>query len=369
VRLRPSSGTGSLTEAGDSVFAVILAGGGGTRLWPVAHRGVPKPFLSLDGGASLFRRTYDRIVTLVGASRVLVVTAAADLRWVRRHAPEIPRAHVLSEGAGRDTAAAVALAALWLRSRLGDAFMVVLPADHVVRPASVFRSTVRTALAAARNGGMLVTLGVPAGSPDPGFGYIRPLRRGPLRDVATVREFVEKPSRRRAVGMVRSGRYLWNSGIFVWKASAILSALESHRPDIVRPLRRWTRRARPGAWRVPEAVMRRVPRAPIDRAVLERSRDVLVVRAPFAWSDVGNWNAAGVLLRGDTRGNAALGRLLALDARRCLAVNPGGLTVILDLDEVVVVRSDRTLLVCHRRAAHRVREVVGRLEGPLAPYR
>jgi mannose-1-phosphate guanylyltransferase/mannose-6-phosphate isomerase len=330
---------------------------------------VPKPFLSLDGGASLFRRTYERIAPLVGRSRVLVVTAASDVSWVRRQAPEVPSRHILAEEVGRDTATAVALAAHWLRSRYGDSIMVVLPADHSIRPAVVFRSAMRSAIRAARALGGLVTLGVPPRSAETGLGYIRPAGREVMPGVRKVESFVEKPAAARAARMVRSGRYLWNSGIFVWKASSILQALERHRRDIATPVERWTRRASRGVWRAPAGVLRRIPRAPIDRAVLERSRELLVIRAPFDWSDVGSWDALGGLLHKDARGNAAIGRIVALDASRCLGVNGGGLTVFIGLQDVVAVRSGNVVLVCHRAAVQRVREVVRRLRGPLAAYR
>ena len=349
-------------------MAVILAGGMGSRLWPLGRIGSPKPFLRLDRGVSLFRHTYERIVPLVGRSRVLVVTGAPDLIWVRRQAPEIPRQNILTEEVGRDTAAAIGLAAHWLRSRHGDAIMVVLPADHAIRPAAAFRSAIRRAIHAAREARRLVTLGVPPRSPDPGFGYIRPAGRELLPGVFKARAFVEKPPAARAARMIRSG-WLWNTGIFVWSATAILEALARHRPAVAAPLEEWARRRPRGSWKVPAAVLRRVPRASIDRAVLERSPDVVVLRATFVWSDVGNWEAFGMLFRGRPGGNAGIGRVIAMDSRRCLGVNDGGLTVFVGLEGVVAVRSGDVVLVCRRIAAQQVREVVRRLQGPLSAYR
>jgi mannose-1-phosphate guanylyltransferase/mannose-6-phosphate isomerase len=327
-------------------------------LWPLAGPRSPKPFLPLDRGVSLFRRTYDRIVPVVGPSRVLVVTGGAHVAWVRRQAPEIPRDRILVEGAGRDTAASIALAAHWLRRRQGEAIMIVLPADHAIRPVSAFRSAIRRGVEAVRRTGSLMTIGVPAVSPQTGFGYILPAGTGNPGGVRAVQTFIEKPGPRAAARMVRAGGYLWNSGIFIWKASTILEHLARRRPDIAAPIERWTRHAARGPWRVPASVLKRVPGAPIDRAVLEGSRNMLVLRAPFAWSDVGNWDALGSLLSADARGNSAIGDVLAMDADRCLGVNESGLTVFVGVSEIVAVYSRGMLLVCHRDSVQDVRQVV-----------
>lgn len=348
---------------------MILAGGDGTRLWPLARLLAPKPFLPLDGGVSLFRRTYDRILPVVGPSRTIVVTGAAHISWVRRQAPGIPQGQILAEETGRDTAASIALAAHWLRRRYGDAIMIVLPADHAIHPVSAFRAAVRRGIGVVRRTGSLMTIGVPAASPQVGFGYILPSGKRRVQGVQTVRAFIEKPGARRTVRMVRSGRYMWNSGIFIWRTSTILEELARHRPDIAAPLEKWTRRAPRGEWRIPASVLRSVPRVPIDRAVLERSNNVLVLRAPFAWSDVGNWDALGALLPADAWGNSAIGRILALDSEQCLGVNENGLTVFVGVKDIVAVHSRGVLLVCHRDAAQRVREVVHDLRGPLGAWR
>jgi mannose-1-phosphate guanylyltransferase len=177
-----------------------------------------------------------------------------------------------------------------------------------------------------------------------------------------VAAFVEKPTAERARRMVRSGRYLWNSGMFAWRASSILDELRRHRPGIAAPLQRWSRRGRrAGPWWIPAAVLRRVPALSVDRAVLERSERVLVTPGAFRWADVGNWEAVGRLLIRDTDGNASVGGLLAIDSRRCVAFNEGGLTVLVGVEDLVAVRSGDALLVCHRGSAQRVREAVRRL--------
>jgi len=344
-------------------FAVILAGGPGTRLWPLASPARPKPFLPLLRGKSIFRLTYERIAPLSGRRCVLVVAGVEHRAWVRRQAPEVAADRLLLEEVGRNTAATVATAALWIRARSPQGIMVVLPSDHFVTPAGAFRSAIRTAARAAARSGGLVTIGVPARSPDTGFGYIRPSGRLIAPGIRSVSAFVEKPDAARARRMVRSGRYLWNSGIFVWKADAILEELRRHSPEVLGPLESWARRSRGGSWTVPAGVLRRVPSLPIDRAVLEKSARTLVLRAPFRWSDLGNWDALGGILPRDRLGNGGIGRVIAVGSSGCLGVNEGGLTAFVGVHDLVAIRSGHEVLVCHRGAAQRVRDLRERLRG------
>lgn len=350
-------------------YAVLLAGGSGTRLWPLAGPARPKPFLPLVGGRSLFRATYDRIVPLVGRKRVLVVAGKEHARWVRRVAPEIAAEHLLLEEIGRNTAASVTIAALWIRERHGDGLMIVLPSDHWIQPAAAFRGAVRRAARVARRTECLMTIGIPARFPDTGFGYIRPAGRRAGPGVRRVAAFVEKPEAARARRMVRSGGYLWNSGMFVWTAGAILRELQRHRTDVLRPLEAWAGRSGHRTWRVPREVLSKVPPVPIDRAVLESSSRALVLRAPFRWSDLGNWDALGRVLDSDRGGNGGIGRILAVDSTNCLGVNEGGTTVFVGVHDLAAIRSGPDVLICHRKAAQRVRDAARRLRALSVPGR
>jgi len=341
-------------------YAIILAGGAGTRLWPLARASRPKPFLPLVQGQSLFRLTYERIAPLTGLRHVVVVAAAEHRSWVRRQAHEVAADRLLLEERGRNTAAAVAAAALWVRARSPNGIMIVLPSDHFITPVAVFRAAMRRAVRAADGGGGLVTIGVPARHPDTGFGYIRPTKRLVAPGIHRVSLFAEKPGAARARAMVRSGRYLWNSGIFVWKAEAILDELGRHAPEVLEPLASWARHRRAGPWRIPARILRRVPSLPIDKAVLEKSTRTLVQRATFRWSDLGNWDALGDILPRDRRGNGGIGRVVAFGSSGCLGVSEGGLTVFVGVSDLAAVRSGDVLLVCHRRSAQQVREIAQR---------
>jgi mannose-1-phosphate guanylyltransferase/mannose-6-phosphate isomerase len=341
------------------VYAVILAGGSGTRLWPLASDTRPKQFLTLFGGRSLFQRTAARAAAIAGWDRTIVVAGRRHASLLREQAPRVSPARTILEGEGRNTAASVALGARLALSRQGDGILVVLPSDHWIAPPSGFHRTLRAAVEEVRRRPVLATIGVRAASPETGFGYIRPARRSRPAVPVAVEAFVEKPGAATARRMVCSGRWLWNSGIFVWRASTILAALAGHAPALARAAASAPLRRGPGGWVVGAGAMARIPAAPIDRAVLEKTRRLVVVPAGFGWSDLGNWNAVAALLAAQPWGGRARGAGLAIDARRCEAINPGGLTVFVGVDDVVAVRSGGALLVCHRGAVQRVRAIPG----------
>jgi mannose-1-phosphate guanylyltransferase len=341
------------------VYAVVLAGGAGTRLWPMARPERPKQFLTLFGGKSLYQRTAARAAALAGWHRTVVVAGLGHAALVRAQAPRVAPDRVILEGRGRNTSASVALAARWARARHDDALLVVMPSDHWIDSRAGFLKTIRAATTAARRPGVLATIGVPAVAAETGFGYIR-AAGGPASAAARpVAAFVEKPGLPAARRMIRSGRYLWNSGIFVWRASTILAALATHAPRLARAAGRAVLRRRAAGWICPGRDMVRIPDEPIDRAVLEKAGRVVVVRAGFEWSDLGDWNAVGRLLASQPWGRAARGRSLAIEARRCTAVNPGGTTVFVGVADLVAVRSGDALLVCRRDTVQRVRDIPG----------
>ena len=347
---------------------MILAGGRGERLWPRARRRRPKPFVPLFGGPSLFQRTAARARALAGTSRVLVVCGADQAGWVRRQAPWLPPRAVVREAIGRDTAASVALAALLLRRERRPGIMVVLPADQFVAPRPVFAADVRRAARAAAREGALALLGMPPTSAATGYGYVAVGGPAGVPGVRRARGFVEKPDARRAERLVRGGRHLWNCGVFIGAPETFLRETRRHAPRVLVPLERFASAARL-PWRVPRRALAAVPKVPFDRAVLERTDRLLVVRGRFRWSDLGTWAALADLAEAVPHQARAEGIALADgSAAGCVAFNPGGLTAFVGVRDVVVVRDGRAVLVCHRSAAQRVRDVVRRLRGRSAAY-
>lgn len=329
-----------------TAYAVILAGGGGTRLWPASRRRQPKQFLPLaPGGRSLFEATVARVRPLVPLERVLVVTAASQVAQVRAALPELPDANLVVEPVGRNTAPAIALAARTLERRgQGEAVMAVLPSDHVVTDEAAFIRTLGHALAAAER--HLVTCGIPPTRPETGFGY---LELGPRTDGAAreVRRFVEKPDLARAREYLASGNYLWNSGMFFFRVDRILDELRRHLPALLPAL---------------DARYEDAPAVSIDYGVMEKAEDIWSVPGAFGWSDVGSWGDLAGLHPADAAGQTRLGGpLVAIDARDNVVVGEP-LVALVGVEGLVVVATEDAILIAPKGRSQEVRAVVAALE-------
>ena len=336
-------------------YAVVIAGGSGTRFWPRSRARAPKQLLAILGGRSLLQDTVARISPPVRRDRVLVVTGRAHARAVRRQLPRLAAGSVLVEPEARNTAAAIALAALHIARRAPDAVMAVLPADHAISRLGLFRRDLALALDVAERSSALVTIGVEPTHPETGYGYIRvgePLP-GTRGRAARVESFIEKPDRARAEALLAEGRVLWNSGIFAWRVDVILRALRRQLPGVIEPLE--------AAGRNLAAAYRRLPAISIDHGVLEHAAEVAVVRARFGWSDVGSWATVAALWSGGNGRNVLRGRALPIDSRGCLIDSPERLVAVLGVDDLVIVDTPDAVLVCRKDRAQDVRLIVDEL--------
>ncbi len=346
------------------LYAVILAGGSGTRFWPASRRSRPKQFLPIWGGRPMIAETCERLRGLVPPARTLVVTAENQAELVRAALPELPGENLLAEPAGRNTAPGIALAAEVLAGRGGDAVQVVLPSDHVIRPTEAFQRTLQAAAEEAASAEVLVIFGVRPDHPATGYGYIAAgeelHERGGI-PVLAVQRFVEKPDLARAREFLASGRYLWNSGMFVWRTSAIRAALRLHAPAIAQAFQGWR------SGESLRSIYAALPKAAVDTAVLERAANVRLLPIDYSWSDVGTWAALSEIHAADERGNWPVlsggARLVTEDASGCLAYAEGDEVIaLLGVRDLVVVRAGDATLVCPRDRVQEVRALVERLE-------
>ncbi|HEX5437540.1 MAG TPA: mannose-1-phosphate guanylyltransferase [Gemmatimonadaceae bacterium] len=327
-----------------SQWAVILAGGVGSRFWPLSTPRRPKQLLPLVDDDPLLVDAVRRVLPLVCADHVLVITSAALAPAVRTALPELPRENVLAEPRPAGTGPALAWAAAEIvRRGGGGALMLSTHADWAIGDAEAFRATlVRAAGAAGRHRG-LVTVGIVPSRPDPGFGYIQP--GGDVDGARRVARFVEKPDRATAERMVRDG-YLWNSGIFAWRAGDFLDEVRAHAPEIAGALPL----AEGGE---PERFFEAVQPISVDQGVLERSTQVLVLPGDFGWDDVGTWAALRRVRRLDVQGNAISGAAYPVDARDNVVHAEGDTVVLYGVSNLVVVTRDGlTLVTTVDRAAH-----------------
>ena len=346
------------------LHAIIMAGGSGTRFWPKSRRDRPKQLLRLTGESTLLQQTVARIEHLVPPDRVMVITGSDQAEATRAQLPDLPAANVIAEPCPRDTAPCVGLAAGIVASRERDGTMIVMPADHVIEPVEAFRTTVRAAVSVIDDDPTtLVTFGITPAHPETGYGYIE---RGPLLErregipVYRVVQFREKPDRATAEQFLASGNFLWNSGIFIWRARTILDELRAHRPKLAEDLEPILRAL--GTPDEPEALVRhfhRLERIPIDKAVMEHARNVRVLEVPYDWSDVGDWRAVANLLERDGAGNAIQGHVVVRDTTNSIIISDdGGLVATLGVDDLVVVHSGKATLVARKDQLDKLKALV-----------
>jgi mannose-1-phosphate guanylyltransferase len=345
---------------------VVLAGGAGERFWPASRARRPKPLLRVDSGASLLAKTLARARRAAGPGRVWLVCGREHAAAMRRES-RLPASRVLVEPSRRNTAPAVALAARRIAALDPDAVLAVLPADHRIDDAAAFAAAIGRGAAAAAAEGVLVTLGVRPTRPDTGYGYIQigaPVGRAHA-GLHRVRRFVEKPSAGRARRFLRSGEFLWNAGIFVWTARAILEEIEAHAPELASAFATLRPKGKSGFH--PAALARAYRRAPsvsIDQGVLERSRRVWCLPVSFSWSDVGTWGSLAENLGAGPRRSAVVGGDAVLcDAPGNLVWSGGRLVALLGVEGLAVVDAGDALLVARLDRSGELRRVVSELRG------
>ncbi len=342
------------------IVPVILSGGSGTRLWPVSREAYPKQFLPLVGEDTMLQATWKRVAQIAGAAPIVVANqehrfmAAEQLRECN----VTPQALIL-EPIGRNTAPAIAIAALQAMANGDDALLLVLPSDHVVRDEKAFHEAVKQAAAAAQTG-KLVTFGIVPTAPETGYGYIKAAAG---QGVRAVERFVEKPNLETAEQYVRSGEYFWNSGMFLFRASRYLAELEALQPAILAASRAALDKASRDSdfIRLDADAFAASPNDSIDYAVMEKTADAAVVPLDAGWNDVGSWSALWEVSDKDDSGNACHGDVIAVDCRNSYAYG-SRLIAMVGLDDVVVVETDDAVFVGHKDRVQDVKEIVARIK-------
>jgi len=351
------------------LHAVIMAGGSGTRFWPKSRRNRPKQLLRLYGDATMLQQTVARVAPLTAPERTWIITGADQAAAVREQLPQLPPGNVVAEPCPRDTAPCVGLAAAIVARADPDGTMIVMPADHVIQPPRKFQDTVRVAVAVIdEDPTAFVTFGIKPTHAETGYGYIeRGVQLGAPGGIALhkVAQFREKPDRATAERFVADGRFAWNSGIFLWRARAILDALAAHRPGLAAAIGRVARSL--GTPAEAEAIAREYPqmeRVPIDKAVMEQATNVRVLEVVYDWSDVGDWRALNSLQPPDDRGNTIQGPVHAVDTTGTIIVaDDGALVATLGVEDLVIIQAGGATLVARKQHLDKLKSLVEGLDG------
>ncbi len=338
-----------------SLFPVILAGGKGERFWPLSRSGRPKQFLSLDGSSrSLLQATADRLIALGGDwDSLFVITSQQIAQGVRQQLPDLPSENLLIESEGRDTAAAVAWTSLEIQKRYGeDAIIGFFPADHWIADQEVFAHTLSAATQLATSTEAIVTLGIKPTFPSTGYGYIEQGETiGRFNELPAyhVNRFTEKPNRETAETFLSTGRFSWNSGMFVFRAGVVLKELHTHAPEIIEPL------AQHGPDIYPQ-----LPKKSIDYALMEKTNLAYVLPVAFGWDDLGDWNAIERLLKTAENPNVELATHVGLDTQGAIvyASNPEDVIVTIGLEDVVIVRDRNVTLIVKKDRTQEIKQIL-----------
>jgi mannose-1-phosphate guanylyltransferase len=352
------------------VFAVIMAGGVGSRIWPKSREAMPKQFQDIFDGRSLYQRTFDRAARLVLPENIFVVTNRAQQTLASEQLPEIPKRNIIVEPFGRSTAPCIAAAASVISSITDNAVMVVLPSDHLISQEDNFISQLKDAVRLAETHYALVTIGIGPTHPETGFGYIHYDRGNraseiPQAEALTsgvgykVIAFKEKPDHDTAVGFLKSGNYLWNSGIFIWRVDVILDELKKnlkHFSDFHLPLK--NEFGQTGFDKVIEEFYSQVDSISIDYAVMEKANNVLTIRSNFVWSDVGSWDEIYRMTDRDADGNVFKGKIVSVRSKNNFVLSEDKLVAVVEVEDMIIVETKDAVLICKRGKSQNVKELI-----------
>lgn len=342
-----------------NTYGVILAGGGGTRFWPLSRQDLPKQFLNLTGTDLMVNETIMRLSGIIPQNNIFIVTSQAQsLLTLESTEGRIDKNNILAEPMARNTSACIGYAAMEILKKYGDGVMCILPSDHYIKEVDEYNDVLKKAIAIAEKTSQLVTIGIKPLFPATGYGYIK-FEQDNYDCYGKVEEFVEKPDVKTAKKYIDQGCYLWNSGMFVWKVSTILDHFKYLLPDVYQCLEQigeaiGTQQEQ----QVLQKVYPTIPKISIDYGIMERAKEVVVIKGDFGWNDVGSWDALQALYKTDENGNVIYGEQIHIDTKNCITYAKTKLIAALGVEDLIIVEADDAILVCHKDKAQDVKKVV-----------
>ncbi len=346
-----------------NTYGVIMAGGGGTRFWPLSRQEEPKQLLNLSGKDLMINETIDRIATVAKKEDIFIVTNQTQVPKMKTAtAGRVQENHILSEPSARNTAACIGYAAMEIVKKYGDGVMCISPADHFIKNETEFARVLKEAVSIAENAESLITVGITPTYPATGYGYIK-FDKNDDAVAKTVIEFKEKPDLETAKEYVASGAYAWNSGMFIWKASTILNKFKELLPDVYACIERiGDAMNTPEEKQVIQEVYPTIPSISVDYGIMEKSNDVLVIPAEFGWNDVGSWENMDVIYDEDENGNIFVGNQVSVDTKNTISYSKKRLIATVGVENLIIVETDDAILVCDKSRAQDVKLIVDELK-------
>jgi mannose-1-phosphate guanylyltransferase len=349
---------------GKSIYAVILAGGHGTRFWPRSRKKRPKQLLDIIGSESMIQLTLARIKPLIPVENILIVTNKEQAPLIEEHLSQIKSDNILAEPCGRNTAPALALASAYLLSKDQDSIMIVLTADHLIQKQSAFLSLLNEGIRLSCKDEYLITLGIKPTFPETGYGYIQTGDSfGDSSICYKAKRYVEKPDRKTAEQYLRNGRYLWNSGMFIWKTQTFWHALKKFLPAIYYSFSQLKDAFdSPHYMETAESVYKDMESISVDYGIMEKSDRVLVIPSDIGWNDVGSWTSLEKIMEKGENGNIIIGHHLGIDSKNNIAYSRKKLIATVGIQDLIIVDTEDALLVCHKDRAQEIKNIVNLLE-------
>ena len=345
-----------------NIYGVIMAGGGGTRFWPLSRQEEPKQLLNLSGKDLMVNETIERIATVADKKDIFIVTNVTQVPKMKAATvSKIQENHILAEPSARNTSACIGYAALEIVKKYGDGIMCIFPSDHYIKNTSEFTRVIKEAIKVAEEEDKLLTLGITPTYACTGYGYIK-FDKNDAGIAKQVVEFKEKPDEETAKAYIASGEYAWNSGMFIWKASTILRAFEEFLPDVHDCLEKiGAAMGTDAEVQVIQDVYPTIPSISIDYGIMEKSSNVKVISADFGWNDVGSWDMMKVIYDEDAEGNILVGDHVNIDTTNTISFSSGKMIATIGVDNLVVVETEDAILVCDKNRVQDVKKVVDTL--------
>ncbi|MFZ1518152.1 MAG: mannose-1-phosphate guanylyltransferase [Ignavibacteriaceae bacterium] len=345
------------------LFAVIMAGGVGSRFWPRSKKRTPKQLLKIFGENTMIQATVNRLAGLVEKENIFVITNELQRVEVINQLSDVPEENIIEEPFGRNTAACIGLASVIIKSKDKDAITIVLPADHIIKDEEKFKEVLENAAKYANESKGLVTIGIQPTRPETGYGYIQIDDKAVSNNIHKVLTFAEKPNYATALRFVESGDFLWNSGMFIWRADVILDEIKNLMPDLYEGLVEIENSLSSTNFKEKlKTIYAQLKKISIDYGIMEKSSKVFLTKGTFNWSDVGSWEEVYQLSEKNEAGNAAIGNVYTNMVNDSYIYSPNKVTAVIGLDNVIVINHGDTVLICRRDKAQDVKEIVDYLK-------